>query len=280
MVRCSAHSRVMLTGEGGDVILFPSPTYLYKLIKNLRWGRLAVELGRSMFIHGSLPPIGLRRTLNRWRVGDGNGATLPVWLNPDFAVRWNLKERWRQLNQPSMNHLHRPEALSKLENPFWQHYFEKVYDPASSGAPVEFRHPLLDVRVLTFALALPPVPWCVDKILVRETGRGLLPEVIRRRPKTPLAANPEEVLLRQPAARWVDHFDPHPHLARYVRREAIPFLTGGHNNCNWWINARPFSLNHWLQHQGTAAHIHKMENLGQSSRYEEDKSLARPRNIR
>jgi asparagine synthase (glutamine-hydrolysing) len=63
-------------------------------------------------------------------------------------------------------------------------------DPGMTGFPLEHRHPLLDLRLVRFALSLAPVPWCVDKHLFREAMRDALPPVILRRPKEPLAGDP------------------------------------------------------------------------------------------
>ena len=59
-----------------------------------------------------------------------------------------------------------------------------------SGFRVEHRHPLTDLRVVEFALRLPPVPWCVDKELFRTVMAGVLPPAVVRRPKAPLAGDP------------------------------------------------------------------------------------------
>ena len=131
-------------------------------------------------------------------------------------------------------------------DPFWSHMFEKQYDAGALGLPVEFRHPLLDVRVVNFALTLPPIPWCVDKTLLREAGRGLLPEVIRCRPKAPLASNPELELLRKPEAKWLDRLEPAPELVAYVNSAAIPPVAGDNDVFRLWVNLRPRSLNYWL----------------------------------
>jgi asparagine synthase (glutamine-hydrolysing) len=252
--KAARRTRVILTGQGGDDLLRPPETYFYRLLKEMHLGRLAVEVGRCVLIHGYLPRVGLRSRLRNWLGGgtmhDKVTRAMPGWLNPEFAARLDLEDRWERFRRApdlSNNHSVRPEAYHGLMNPFWQDIFEKVYDGGVTGYPLEFRHPLLDLRLVSSVLALPPLSWCTNKLLFREAGRGLLPEAVRLRPKSPLAADPVQELLKRSDAHCVDHFIPHPELAAFVQRAAIPSLGGG-NNPSSWINLRPFSLNCWLNH--------------------------------
>ena len=111
---------------------------------------------------------------------------------------------------------------------------------------MEFRHPLMDVRLLRYALTLPPLPWCVDKIMLRELAKGRLPDLIRRRPKTPLADYPELAMVRRSGSRWLDAFEPCDQLASYVRRGAVPPVSTETDPERLWMNLRPISLNYWL----------------------------------
>jgi hypothetical protein len=45
---------------------------------------------------------------------------------------------------------------------------------------------MLDTRLLEFALAIPPVPWCQRKEIVRVAFRDELPAEVLRRPKATL----------------------------------------------------------------------------------------------
>jgi len=107
---------------------------------------------------------------------------------------------------------------------------------------------MIDVRLVRFLLALPPLPWCADKELLRVAMRGLLPEEVRLRPKSPLAADPVKEQLRDPRMAWIDHFDPVGELANYVDRRAIPGITGQRIHYPYWIHLRPLELNLWLKH--------------------------------
>jgi asparagine synthase (glutamine-hydrolysing) len=66
-------------------------------------------------------------------------------------------------------------------------------DAVWSGAALETRAPLLDRRLVRYLLRLPPIPWCVDKRLVRRAMKEELPKATLRRPKAPLARDPLEL---------------------------------------------------------------------------------------
>ena len=244
----ASRSRVVLTGEGGDEILYPSKSYIYGLARGLRLAPLAAGVGRCLFLYGHVPQVGFKTALGRWRNGRSQpGEGYPGWLNPGFADRLELPARWKRLNRTFVpEHSVRPEACAFLASPLIQGFFE-AYDPGTTGVPVEIRHPLMDVRLLRYALTLPPLPWCVDKIMLRELAKGRLPEKIRRRPKTPLAEYPELSLVRRPGSRWLDAFEPCDQLALYVRRAAVPPVSAETDRERLWINLRPLSLNYWLQ---------------------------------
>ena len=255
--RVRGHSRVVLTGQGGDPILYPSKSYSYGLLKRLRLGQMIREMGRCVVIFRRLPPVGFWTVAKRLLLGESPSFSYPPWLNQAFAARLDLPHRWSKLLQPAKTpHPLREEASEIFLDPYWSHIFENQYDPGAIGLPVEFRHPLFDVRVVSYALALPPMPWCVDKVLLREAGRGLLPEVIRCRPKAPLAANPESVLVRQPGAEWLDTLEPASELAaHFVDFAAIPPVAGEHDVLRLWMNLRPRSLNYWLSYWGARRKI-------------------------
>jgi asparagine synthase (glutamine-hydrolysing) len=238
--------RVMLTGQGGDAILRPSPSYLYKMAKNFHLAPLAIQVGRCLYHYRRMPLLGVRTRLRRWLFLHVDKPLYPSWLNPAFEARTGLRARWERLTcDPEPTRLLREEIYQQLRHPLWQHLFE-TYDAGNIREPLEFCHPFFDLRLINFFLALPPLPWCVDKILLREAGQGLLPEAILQRPKTPLAGNPCLELIRQPEARGLDKFVSAPALEEYVDRKAIPILTNGIDSANLWIDLRPLSLNYWL----------------------------------
>jgi len=121
-----------------------------------------------------------------------------------------------------------------------------------TGVPVEVRHPFFDLRLVKFLLALPALPWCSDKELLREAARGVLPDAVRLRRKSPLLADPLIALLQQTESARVDSFEPAPGLGHYVERQRIPKVFGERDPWNAWVHLRPLSLNFWLLSQAAA----------------------------
>lgn len=251
----AARCRVMLTGWDGDALLNESPKpYFRKLLKELRVMRLLGGMVRYAMSERRLLPLGVRAWLTLGRPASSQHVpSYPAWLNPDLEKRFALRARWDQANAAvAVRHTVRPYAhrifayLTQMSN-----FFDR-YDSGVTRLPLECRHPLLDLRLVDYCLSLPPLPWCVKKEILRVAMRGLLPEPVRLRPKTPLAGWPGAKMLREANAQWIDRFVSAPDLNTYVDREKIPKIWGGDYPHEAWTNLRPLSLNFWLQNQQSA----------------------------
>jgi asparagine synthase (glutamine-hydrolysing) len=133
-----------------------------------------------------------------------------------------------------------------MVDPLWPNLFEG-YDSGVTRVSVEVRHPFFDLRLVDFLLALPVLPWCSDKELLREAARGILPDAVRLRRKSPLLADPLIALLQRPESAWVDSFEAVPELGQFVERSLIPKVFGEKDVWTAWIHLRPLSLNFWLR---------------------------------
>jgi asparagine synthase (glutamine-hydrolysing) len=168
-------------------------------------------------------------------------------LNLDLEKRLGLRERWETLNHPPAPAAGvRPVALEAMLSASWPALFEE-YDSGVTRVLVDVRHPFFDLRVVSFLLALPALPWCSDKELLRQASRGVLPDAVRLRRKSPLISDPLIALLQRPESEWFDSFTPCAGLAQFVQRNSIPNVLGEKNTWNAWTNLRPLSLNFWLQ---------------------------------
>ncbi len=134
---------------------------------------------------------------------------------------------------------------------FWPFYFEQD-DPAVTLSCVETRYPFFDLRLAKFLLALPPIPWCLNKTLLRRAMCGILPEPVRLRPKATLAVDPVLTHLQQDGASWIDHYEPTSELADYLDPDMLPLkvsLGGLLANDHRQVQLRSFSLDLWLRQQ-------------------------------
>jgi asparagine synthase (glutamine-hydrolysing) len=179
----------------------------------------------------SLPPLQLFAALVRYTVA----RRRPPYFffrrqrrpAPVPSPRWLLAEA------------HEENVTRPLDSAVWSNYFEWAY-PRVTGAAIGLVYPWLDTRVVEAAMAMPPVPWLVNKHVVRELLRGRVSETIRRRPKTYLRGDPYQVALPlarsleiDAASRYVD-----PVAFRETLREA-------HTLSN--MTLRAVALEYWLR---------------------------------
>jgi len=246
--RVATESRVVLTGFGADPLFSSRITvHFQELLGQKRLGRALADAARYLFSEGRLSRLYLR---TRWKIlfsSKSFSAPYPPWLNESLERRFSLRERWHTVNQtPAPAITARPEAYQVTFAPFWPDVFE-LHDANVTRVPVEVRHPFFDLRLMNFLLALPRLPWCCDKQLLREAARGVLPDAVRLRRKSPLQADPLLKLLAQPEAARVDRFRPVPELEPYVIRNRIPEVHGKTDTWITWVHLRPLSLNYWLR---------------------------------
>lgn len=227
-------SVVTLQGEDGDTLLSPTP-----LAEEMRrWGTLATARRLLGFLlrERRKPYTGwyLRRRLSGlWRRSPVPGVML-------------LRSEWhREVPSIARPSRVRGEVAEGLGATIWQNVQE--HDSAAFvGVPTEMRFPLLDVRVIAYVLAIPTMPWCQQKQLLREAFRGELPDaVLARRKQGYGALGPDAVRrwraragssLVQPSARiarWID-----PRSARRALDSADPLIVQ-----EGW---QALLLDHWL----------------------------------
>ena len=248
----SAHSRVLLTGWDGDALMSESPRFFFRAL--LRRGELAeLAAGWAWFIgvKHALPPMGFRTWFKRRLARYPVRSTYPSWIDPAFESRIDLRARWAQINaEPRPPHPTRPLASTMLTVPNWWALFEG-YDPGVRGLAQEARHPLIDRRLVDYILAIPPVPWSIDKHILRCSMAGTLPDAVRLRPKSPLAGDPALEKVRSATHHPIDDFVPVAGLADYAVRDAIPRVAGETNSEKLSLNVRPYTLNRWLANATT-----------------------------
>lgn len=245
----AARSRVALYGQGGDETLRIAT--VREMLQGMPLNLVVLDLARCLFQHRLKPPLGtglLAAVRQKFRGNQPPSNPLPIWIDPDFAQRQNLRERWQQIRGASLPLDRPPRSFSYHglpPNPSWHFNFE-CYDPGFSSFPIEVRLPFLDLRLINYLLALPPLPWCVGKELLRVVLRGKLPESICQRPKSPVAVDPVGVLLASSQKTWYDAIS--SKLDPYIDRRAWQeVMSGKIDSRRSWRNLSPVSLSYWLQ---------------------------------
>ena len=243
----AAFSRTALAGFGGDPALASLlSAHFSRLFKSGQYGRMFADAADFLMAEGRLSRLYLRTRFARW-FGREEKEELPPWLNPEIVKRLGLRDRWETIENESFpNRSARPEAYELVAARYWTSVIESE-DASLSGLPIEVGYPFFDLRVLKFLLALPALPWSSDKEILRRAARGILPEAVRLRKKSPLIADPIAALLQRPESAWVDRFDASPELDRYVQRDHIPRVFQTTDSFTALVHLRPLSLNFWLR---------------------------------
>lgn len=188
---------VVMTGQGGDAVLYAAHGYFFDLLRRGRVDRVVAESLGYALTRRRLPPLLLRSRLMR-ALGRGQDVPpYPRWLRRDLRERW--REAWSSRRAP---HPARPEAAWFVQQPLWPNAFQS-YDEAWTGVRARLTVPFFDVRVVEFLFSLPPMPHFADKDIVRRALAGRVPDAVRLRPKRPLGADPAEVLLRRDVEHWL-----------------------------------------------------------------------------
>ena len=243
----ASHSRVLLSGNGGDPVLYPSTSYFFYLLKKLQFGVAIKDVAAYFLAHGRLPQVGARTKLKGLLKRQPAPLELPAWLDQDFAARLDLQRRYEQLNKtPAAIHPTHPEAYRFLTTPYWPFLFE-THEPGVTFAPVEARFPFFDLRLVNYFLSIPPLPWCLKKEILRAAMRGLLPEQVRLRPKAPLGGDPTLALFRRRDKHWLKmHLGSSSTLASYVNVTAALAMNRTEDSDEVWGLFRIVGFSKWL----------------------------------
>lgn len=240
--QAATEARVFLYGEGPDNALFYEwRPYLSYLLARRRVGPLIRALSHDLLMQRRVPLWSWLRHIARsgqdrqWR------EVFPIWLNEDFAVRCGCRDRWEARRQTSSSpHPVRPQGYDGFTHVRWQSLFEGC-DLSGALSQSETRHPFLDLRLLQYMLAVPAIPWCRNKLIIRTSMRGALPRDILRRKKAPVKGSPDLVRVQKAG---FPRLVPSPNLTRYVNPSKLPTAPGSPLELRFAL--RPLGLNYWL----------------------------------
>jgi asparagine synthase (glutamine-hydrolysing) len=245
----SPDCRVLLSGEGSDNLMdFQMWPYAKALWRNREWRRLFSEMANFLWVR-PFPWRGLQVRVRKVLGRDADAPVFPQWLAAEFVSRASLKARWKEGREhPAGSYKHpiRPRAHASLSLPHWTHMFEQE-NTGATHFQLETRYPFLDLRIVNYLLALPPFPWCFDKMLLREAMAGRLPESVRVRPKTPLQGDPLSEQFKRSGAERLKQIPWNGDLDHFVDRTALVPPHGKMNAEQISLSLRPYCLNIWLQ---------------------------------
>lgn len=246
-----------LLGDGADELFTPTP--LWHVLRSMPFSdALALYrwmwgfLGRRPALEGShffrpAPPKEIPPQ------SPADAPEYPPWIQPDFERRYDLWARWlhNRTWEPQIPGMLQPRVYKKLSQLIWTEDEEFLYP--IDYTPAVYVAPFLDLRMIEFALSLPPTYMNRKKYLMRQAMKGVLPDSIVERPKTspgPLLTN----LLKQPGLDWVDKWEPVPALAAFVDRAKVPAVVGADapGNPYAYVHLRALALNQWLAHYQAA----------------------------
>ena len=186
-------SRVVLYGDGGDQLFAVSTVFLRDLFSGLRWRELRREWrafgGRgARALWRSIVRPALIDGLNEFRRNEHPEFSLPAWIHPEFVHRHQLETR--QLHAEAIlakgdGGRAGTETRRSLGNPIIPRVLAGLSAMALEHS-VELRAPLLDRRIVDFALRRPRAERAsagAVKHLLRQAGAGRLPpSVLAPRP--------------------------------------------------------------------------------------------------
>ena len=241
--KAASQAPVLLYGEGPDNALrYEWRPYLSHLLARRRLGVLWRALSQDLFWHRRVPFWSSIRLAARDNArNDSWREEFPNWLNEDFANRYRCRERWEVQQRPTLSpHRIRPSSYLGCTDVRWQALFEDC-DITGGLSCSETRHPFLDLRVLQYLLAVPAMPWCRNKLIIRRSMRTALPADLLRRKKTSIAVDPN---FQRAMASGLPLLTPHPSLLNYVNPDKIPLAP--RSSVELRVALRPHGLNYWL----------------------------------
>jgi asparagine synthase (glutamine-hydrolysing) len=191
--RAARFSTLAVYGEDGDALLAAPGGAA--LLASQSFPAVAVSALKYFASTGELPYLGIRL---RERLGSSPspGPEPTPWLTAAARRLIDRKE------DPSVLGA-RAHALEfgPGDGRTWGRLLKNVpRDFAVSLSPdvtrqrLELTLPLMDTRVISYVLSIPPIPWCQRKHLVREAFAGRLPAPVLARPKTPVPGGHEALV--------------------------------------------------------------------------------------
>lgn len=186
--------RVMLTGIGGNQWIEGTTLHMADLLAGGRLRALVTQARAAMALIGypslasvlwgaaflPLVPAGLRRPVGRLL----GRRRLPSWIEAGFARSTGLAERLRAREPDPPFPTRAQRTIYRAGTSGVEAHANELTERSAAEHGLEERHPLHDLRLVEFMLALPEEQrWqgAETKRVLRHAMRGMLPETVRRR---------------------------------------------------------------------------------------------------
>jgi asparagine synthase (glutamine-hydrolysing) len=188
---------VLLSGFGGDeVVTSQASGYLYELAQNKKWQVIKIDLKNryprkssynkallKLYIKLKLPGFySFLRILKPdkpwWRNKYKNLA-----LNADYEKKLGVKKRYEEYYQNIARETLQDKNIERITHPHVSQRLEYCSLIARKYG-IEYRYPLLDIRLIEFYLSIPPRLKArngIGRYLIRRAMEGILPEKIQWR---------------------------------------------------------------------------------------------------
>jgi asparagine synthase (glutamine-hydrolysing) len=220
-------SRVYFTGAGAAAALhLPTSTSSSGLKSLLSFGKAPPP-----------PPTPLPHSLWSRGVAEIPGAAIPPWLHPDLVLSLELEKRWNDLRDSAG----KPDPLSPLH---WDRYFTTL-GPGWTGAPIEFRFPFFDQRVLRFLLRLPASLRGGSGILRKACQSALPKELLQPAPSPSPVRDAVHATARGGSFSRQRLAGP---LGGFIHLDRMPSQVAASPE-DFWRDVRAHALNFWLYHR-------------------------------
>lgn len=197
--------KVMLDGQGADEILFGYIDFVYAIGSQLFKGgniiRLLQEIMTAsekshipgIMILGRILYYSLPGSFRQWLACSRfTKKYTPEWVNPDVLTTIDLHKALSYIPVSSDPHALSLKIQFHTSLPMLLHF----EDRNSMAHSIESRVPFTDYRIVEMALSLPsPMKWHqgISKVILRESMKGILPEIIRTRQDKMGFVTPEEI---------------------------------------------------------------------------------------
>lgn len=259
---------VHLKGEQGDETVSHGLGYLPELFLKGQWLQLNHELEslsevigatrRQLLINNTLRPLvppSVSRVIQGFRRNQTLIESVNPTLRPNFVQKYGLQSRYKSM-EPELPLLQQNAArqqLLALTSGRNTATFETI-DLIDAAFGIEPRYPFTDIRLVEFALAIPPSQQLTDgytRSILRRSIGDLLPEKIQWRPWKAMPGEAVDNALHNEQQRLQQFVNEPEQVTKYLDPQALKRSYGRYIEDNNGLDRRSLykalALSKWLE---------------------------------